>query len=240
MNPAAQILSFFIPFACGACSTCLPFGENHFLCLECQKALKKKDEVGCVCCGNSFPNEVASHICGDCLTSPPAFEWARSVFELEPTILKLIHSHKYQASSVSVGWFAQEMNKFLDDMSFEKDWDFIVPVPLHPWRLVKRGFNQSLQIARVLGRLIQVPVDFKNLKRRFLLKPQSSLTREARLTQLKNAFYLQDFEVFKDKKILLIDDVYTTGSTLKECAKVLKKAGACVYALTVARTPRLR
>jgi len=240
MNLATQILSFFVPFACGACGACLEFGEDHFLCKTCQAQLKKRTGCFCECCGGSFPAEVPTHRCGDCLQNPPDFEWAQSVYELEPTLLKLIHAHKYQGSSVSVRWFAQEMQQFLRKGGLDRNWDYLLPVPLHPWRLVKRGFNQSLQIARALSVLTLVPVEFKNLKRRSLLKPQSKLSREKRLTQLKGAFYLQNPKLFEGKNILLLDDVYTTGSTLRECAKVLKKTGANVCALTVARTPLLR
>ena len=116
--------------------------------------------------------------------------------------------------------------------------DTIVPVPLHYRRLRQRGFNQASLLARRLGSLLQLPVDYSNLKRTRLTEPQIGLSRKQRAENVKGAFSLKAPEKFNDKGVLLVDDVLTTGETVDQCVKVLKKNGGAreVVVLTVART----
>jgi len=117
------------------------------------------------------------------------------------------------------------------------DADVIIPVPLHPARLRAREFNQSLLLADQLGRHLARPVSARNLVRIAATDPQTTLSRQARLRNLRNAFEIRRPQDLADKRILLVDDVYTTGTTLNECAKILRKAGAGpVFGLTLART----
>jgi ComF family protein len=114
--------------------------------------------------------------------------------------------------------------------------DLILPVPLHVRRLKQRGFNQAGLLAGTLGRLIHLPVRYDILVRRCWTEPQTRLNREERLQNVKNAFLVPDSSRVKDRRVLIIDDVYTTGTTLSECAKTLKDAGASkVHAITVCR-----
>jgi ComF family protein len=117
------------------------------------------------------------------------------------------------------------------------DADVLVPVPLHPSRLQTREFNQSLLIADRLGRYMRRPVSAMDLIRVAVKKPQTSLSRPERLRNLRRAFVIKHAEPFDGRRVLLIDDVFTTGTTLNECAKALRAAGAAsVSALTLART----
>jgi ComF family protein len=117
------------------------------------------------------------------------------------------------------------------------DADAIIPVPLHPTRLRTREFNQSLLMADQLSHHLSRPVLATNLVRVAATDPQTTLTRQARLQNLRNAFEVRRPEDLAKKRILLVDDVFTTGTTLNECAKTLRKAGAgAVFALTLART----
>lgn len=119
----------------------------------------------------------------------------------------------------------------------ELDVDMIVPVPLHPARLRGREFNQSLLLADRLARHMDRPVSPTNLIRTTATDPQTTLTRQARLNNLRKAFDVRRPEDLREKRILLVDDVFTTGTTLNECAKVLRQAGSGpVFALTLART----
>lgn len=119
----------------------------------------------------------------------------------------------------------------------EIDVDMIVPVPLHPSRLRAREFNQSLLLADQLSRYLTRPVSTTNLVRITATDPQTTLTRQARLRNLRKAFAVHRPQEFAEKRILLVDDVFTTGTTLNECAKALRKAGTGpVFALTLART----
>jgi ComF family protein len=117
------------------------------------------------------------------------------------------------------------------------DADVLVPVPLHPSRLRTREFNQSLLIADRLGNYMMRPVSIVDLVRVAATEPQTSLTRSERLRNLRRAFVVRNAEPFAGRRVLLIDDVFTTGATLNECAKALRAAGAAsVSALTLSRT----
>ena len=119
----------------------------------------------------------------------------------------------------------------------EIDADVIIPVPLHPARLRAREFNQSLLLADQLGRHMARPVSARNLVRVAATDPQTTLTRQARLRNLRHAFEIRGPQDLSGKRILLVDDVFTTGTTLNECAKTLRNAGTGpVFALTLART----
>jgi ComF family protein len=121
------------------------------------------------------------------------------------------------------------------------DWapevDCLMPVPLHVDRLREREFNQSLLLADRLNRRLRLPLSYDNLVRLRSTQPQTDLSRKARLKNLRSAFGLARPEAVRSRRILLVDDVCTTGTTLNECAKALRKAGAKeVYAVTLART----
>jgi ComF family protein len=117
------------------------------------------------------------------------------------------------------------------------DADVIIPVPLHPARLRAREFNQSLLLADQLSRHLAKPVSATNLIRIAATDPQTTLSRQERLRNLRNAFEIRRPQELVGKRILLVDDVYTTGTTLNECAKTLRNADTGpVYALTLART----
>ena len=119
----------------------------------------------------------------------------------------------------------------------EIDIDVIIPVPLHPTRLRAREFNQSLLLADQLSRHLARPVSAAHLVRIAATDPQTTLTRQARLRNLRKAFSVRRPQDLTEKRILLVDDVFTTGTTLNECAKALRKAGTGpVFALTLART----
>jgi ComF family protein len=237
MKWSHAILSFFLPQACVSCRSILPQENEGPFCAACHQELKPLSDSVCTICGDPFTHEeITSHVCGRCLSDRPYFEWARSVFEWGPPLSTVIHGFKYQGKEVALRWMAREMARFLRGEKGDLPWDFLVPVPLHPFRLIRRGFNQALLLARALHREIGVPLDFQNLLRGRYERPQVAKDREERLKQIQGAFALRDPSRFEDKKVLLIDDVYTTGATLNECAKVLKTAGAQVEAFTLART----
>ena len=112
----------------------------------------------------------------------------------------------------------------------------VLPVPLHPKRLRERDFNQSLILAKEISKAVGIPLIIDNLQRIRWTRPQIELKGEERLINVKGAFALKNHKAIEGKSILLIDDVYTTGATVRECSKILKKAGVeKVYVLTLAR-----
>jgi ComF family protein len=115
--------------------------------------------------------------------------------------------------------------------------DVVIPVPLHTSRLREREFNQSLLLADQVATHLHLPLSFTNLVRTVSSEPQSTLSRKERIKNLRQAFTVRQPQSLAQKRILLIDDVFTTGTTVNECAKVLRNAGAeAVFVLTLART----
>jgi ComF family protein len=151
-------------------------------------------------------------------------------------LLELIHRFKY-GRKTHVG---KMLGRFMADYSYPvfipQDFTLIMPVPLHPARLRKRGFNQSVILARELSKKLSIPMDFMTLKRSVDTEPQVHLGKRERASNVKGAFAVSNSDKITGHKILLVDDVYTTGSTVNECARVLTTNGASSVAiLTLAR-----
>jgi ComF family protein len=182
-----------------------------------------------------FCTECASdHPCSDCLSHKTYYHSARSAAVYKGTLKEAVHLYKYKG----VQALHQYLGPFAADAAREyfPDADVAAAVPLHRRRLAKRGFNQSLLLAKHAAEGLSIPLSLDGLVRVRYTRPQVDLDHAEREENVKGAFAVQNPEEFKDKRVLLLDDVYTTGATVRECAKVLKKAGAeAVYVLTVAR-----
>jgi ComF family protein len=216
-----------------------------FLCPTCASGFLPVESPQCSRCGMVFKSRQGEdHVCGECLESPKKFQIARSAGIYKYTLMAVIHCFKYKgkiqlARPLGALLFAAFIS-FWDKMNI----DLIVPVPLHPKKLRMRGFNPSFLlvkdwvcIAKFLNvRLPDMPVDINVLARRRWTEPQTGLGRKERLANVKNAFHIRKGSKITNKRILLVDDVYTTGATVSECAKVLLKGGAGhVDVLTLAR-----
>jgi ComF family protein len=165
------------------------------------------------------------------------FGRARSCFAYEGKILEAIHGFKYLKRFDLLSVFMHYLVSEIDKMGH---YDVLIPVPLHWQRLWGRGYNPSALLARSLGKKLGIEVDCHVLKKNKNIAPQVGLRRDARLKNIKGAFDIHSRRKtrIEGKKVLLIDDVLTTGATINECAKVLVKKGACelVDILTIART----
>lgn len=161
------------------------------------------------------------------------FTWARGVLLYNDATSKAIHKFKY-GKDTSYSRALGAIISSYRDMDI-RDFDVIIPVPLHIKRLRERGFNQSLLLARAVGNKFKITVDPYSLKRTRWTEPQVNLKGRERKMNVKGAFEVVND--IKGRRVLLIDDVYTTGATAAECSKVLKKSGAeDVCVLTLART----
>lgn len=177
-------------------------------------------------------------LCGECREKKRYFTKAIAVGVYEGTLSEAIHIFKYQKKQTMV----KHLNAMITDALLQRfaDTDIIIPVPLHKKRLNERGFNQSLLIAHYLSKRLCIPLSIDRLQRVRWTRPQIELSRYERLKNVRGAFAVwADFKhapTIKDKRVILVDDVYTTGATVNECAKVLKKAGASeVVVFTIAR-----
>jgi ComF family protein len=191
----------------------------------------------CSKCGLPFVSrEGDDHTCSECLSEKRYFGIARASGVYEGTLMEALHRFKYTKKTA-----LSKPLSFLAAQTFSRFWDghgigLVVPVPLQIRRLRERGFNQAVLLAKGVGRLGDMPVDPFVLVRTRWTEPQTSLSRKERKKNLKGAFAVRKPENVRGKKVLLVDDVYTTGSTVNECSRVLLRAGAhSVDVLTVAR-----
>jgi ComF family protein len=222
---------------------------NHllspFLCPACNQGFMLIESPMCTCCGMPFKARVGEdHLCGDCSLSPKAYRMARALLVYHQSILNLVHCYKYKGKIQ----LAEPLSAIMLT-AFRRFWegqrvDVILPVPLHPSRLKNRGFNQVFLLMRNWQKppgkeafhLSTVQIERNVLLRTANTAPQTSLGRKERLTNIQNAFSIRMHQKIEGKAVLLVDDVYTTGATVNECARILLKGGAKhVDVLTLAR-----
>lgn len=233
------LLDVILPPLCHICHSFIPNAGKLHICPACRDGLPLVAAPLCPICGISFIGAGGDHLCGACLTHPPHFDSARAHFLYEGAIRELIHSFKYnyhtQLRNPLAHLALEGMRGFLTDCEPH----LIVPVPLHCSRLRQRGFNQAVLLGRVISSQLSLPMLPEALARTRQTEPQIKLSSTERRLNVKGAFKVNRADHIAGKRILLLDDVMTTGSTMNECAKELKKAGAeVVIAATVARTAR--
>lgn len=230
---------FFLPADCAACGISLTSDPVPLFCKTCWETIMPLRLARCSQCDRPFPSPVAltyspTHRCHHCTIRPPAYMKAWTLYPYLPPLQDAICLFKYRGK-VSL---ARPLGRLmLDALPAALDADLVIPVPLHPTRLREREFNQSLLLADQVAKHIHLPLSFTNLVRTTQSEPQSTLSRKERIKNLRRAFAVRHPQSIAHKRILLIDDVFTTGTTVNECAKVLRKAGAqAIFVLTLART----
>ncbi len=231
------LFDFFFPAKCPLCGKNQEGPSDERPCPACLSQIKFFSSPRCPRCGVSFHSPIENdHLCSECLTEERYFSKARAICLYEGLIVEAISRFKYGG----VTRLARPLGFFLAEYRDPEfpfcDFDLILPVPLHPGRLRQRGFNQSLLLARYLSRKHSIPLDFTALQRSRPTQPQTQLSGSERQANVRGAFEVRKPEGVAEKEILLIDDVFTTGATVRECAKVLLRAGAKqVDVLTLAR-----
>ncbi len=228
------IRDILFPPCCAACRAKPFVPAGYRLCHDCLESIRLIEPPVCTVCGQPFHGpQGTGHICGQCIKNPPSFDTARSVFQYQGSVRTLIHRIKYNDDGHALRALASLATEYalLDHLKP----DMVIPVPLHSKRLRKRGFNQSLRLAGTI--FPHIPLGMDILTRTLNTKPQTELSMKERHRNVKNAFETASPLPEGWKIILLLDDVYTTGATVKACAKALKRAGAKeVHVFTVART----
>jgi ComF family protein len=224
------------PRFCAVCDGAVS-SETGYLCHECLTGLPIVHFPFCDRCGVPVAGKI-DHIytCHDCEERGPAYEQARSAARFEGAVRELVHQLKYNQAF----WVVPDLTDLLE-AAFrahfaEAGVELIVPVPLHRARHRDRGYNQSALLAGALSRRLRVPASPRLLRRVKDTGTQTHLTAAARLLNVRGAFHVASPRMASGRSVLLVDDVMTTGATLDECARVLRKAGAArVLALSVAR-----
>ena len=198
------------------------------------------DAPYCQTCGLPFAFATPDgSLCASCIEDEPVFDTARTAVIYDDTSRQMILDFKYGDRLHAVDTFMSWMLRAGAGMLAETD--IILPVPLHRKRLWQRRFNQSDLLAQKLARRSDKIYLPKGLTRQRHTIPQKGLSRKERHLKVKNAFTVPDKQksVLQDKNVLIVDDVFTSGATLNECARILKKSGAAkVFVLTVARVTR--
>lgn len=231
------LADILFPPQCPACGTVLTGDREGPFCPGCLSTMSFTASPLCTSCGLPFPEtDGGNHLCEDCILSLPPFSMARSLGKYEAAMLDTIHLFKYHGKISAGEALGRMMAKACYDSLVIENYSLIIPVPLHPEKLRERGFNQSLVLARQISKRFSIPVDFTALRRVVHTEAQVSLSGQQRMANVRGAFEAADRSRIEGEKVLLIDDVYTTGSTVKECSKILMKSGAKeVAVLTLAR-----
>ena len=229
------LTSLFYPATCVACSGNV--GDSEYLCASCRSRAPRIVPPFCAKCSEPFPGAITQTFnCANCEHRILHFDCAVAAYRSRGLVRKLVHEFKYAKQRHLRYPVAEWLHETLSDPRLrERHFDLIVPVPLHPARERERGFNQAAVLAELLAQSVAAPVR-PVLERVRYTTTQTAHDRAERMENLRDAFRLRKNRDVRDLRVLLIDDVLTTGSTLSECARVLKAAGAIsVHAATAAR-----
>jgi ComF family protein len=229
------IASLLYPPVCTICSAMVPPGE--YLCQECDAKATRIAPPFCAKCSEPFEGAITgTFTCANCAHRTIHFDAAVAAYRGRGIVRRIIHDFKYGRQIHLRHLVGRWLRGALDDPRLRgRGFDVIVPVPLHPTRKRERGFNQASLLAELLS--AQISIQSRPLLERIrYTTTQTALDRAERMENLHNAFRLRKNMNVRDLRVLLIDDVLTTGSTLSECARVLKDAGVIsVHAATAAR-----
>jgi ComF family protein len=227
-------VSLLYPATCTICGKNVPASE--YLCDECTGKLTRIVAPFCRTCSEPFEGSISSaFICANCTHRTIDFDAAVAAYRGRGIVREVIHQFKYARQIHLRHLVVRWLRAALDDERLQDcNFDLIVPVPLHPTRERERGFNQASLLSESLA---QTSIRSQRvLERVRYTTTQTALDRSERTENLRNAFRLRKNADVRGLRVLLIDDVLTTGSTLSECARVLKRAGAIsVHAATAAR-----
>jgi ComF family protein len=220
----------------GMCFLCEKYdediGDDH-ICEDCKEQIKFIDSHICKICGKPLEIGYIPNKCPDCIKHPHFFATAVAAVEYEGLIKKSIYKYKYGKKAYMYKAFGHLMVQAIIDKDI-KGFNVIVPVPLHRDKRVERGFNQSELLAKYISDEFDVPLDFKNLRRIKKTSVQNKLHRLQRQQNIKDAFRIKNPNAFKDKIVLLVDDILTTGATADECSKMLLENGADkIYVISI-------
>jgi ComF family protein len=230
-------LALLYPEVCQVCRAEPATPDEGFVGARCWSQVRFIRPPFCERCGLPFPGDLtAPFVCANCQGLKFHFSSARSAVVAKGVVLETIHRFKYSQNL----WFENFLGCLLVREAGPalrgQPWDLVVPVPLHPLKERERGFNQSALLARHLSRALGIPCDETILRRTKPTETQTHLNRGQRAANMKSAFVIRPGLCLDGSRIILVDDVFTTGATTSDCARALGQAGAAeVRVWTVAR-----
>jgi ComF family protein len=230
-------LAFVYPEVCQLCGAARATPAEHYVCADCRGRVRFIEPPFCARCGLPFDGAITTEFeCANCRESELHFCSARSAVVAREQALDLIHRYKYQRALWFEPLLAEWLIKAAQPDLAQGQWDCIVPVPLYPAKEREREFNQAERLGKRLSAANGIPLNTRLLRRVRPTKTQTRLSRQERLANMRNAFAMRPRQRLDGQRVVLLDDVFTTGATTSACARVLRAAGAgevCVW--TVAR-----
>ena len=239
MNLVSNFLDVVYPPRCHICSDFLDKSENiPGICDACYRGFKKISHPYCSICGIPFLSKADDdHLCGKCIVKRPHYDEMRAPYIYEGGIMHAVQQIKYTGRSHIIDSLGPLLGEFARKWLGNTEDMVLIPVPLHIKRMRARGFNQSMLLAREINRILCAHLDSQTLNRTRNTETQTGLKFKERQKNVKGAFEIFDGSKISGRDIILVDDVATTGSTINECSRVLKKAGCNrVFGLVLART----
>ncbi|MBP3925612.1 MAG: ComF family protein [Clostridium sp.] len=229
-NPASALLDALFPRRCPVCGT-IP-EEGRAICPSCLSQLSFVSSPVCKKCGKEMETETMEY-CLDCTRHKRSFAWGVSLLNYNEAAAHSMAAIKYKNKREYLDFYAEETMKRCKEKLLFMEADVLVPVPVHPARRRQRGFNQAELLAQALSVELKLPVCSDVLRRTKKTEPQKDLTPSERLKNLEEAF---EARAICGRTVLLVDDIYTTGSTIEACTRALLKAGAkkvCFFTLCI-------
>ena len=224
---------FLYPAKCRVCEEFLGVASLPYICANCWQNMQFLEPPWCDICGTPEANGR----CDECATSPPRYGKLRSIAFYHTTLQQAIHLFKFEKKKVLAQYIIQLINAHIPADCEMAEYDFVLPIPIHKKRLRERGFNQATLLANGIATVEGIPVLTDTLVRKRHTVAQSSLDREARQQNIVGAFEVRNPDIISGKRLLVIDDVFTTGATIREAVSELWTADpAEIDVLTLART----
>jgi ComF family protein len=233
---AVTVADIFFPRHCVGCGQSVDRPNGH-ICWECFRSIELREKGLCDCCGLKIESAVThAFTCSVCHDTPPAFDRARSAGRFSGALRESLHQFKYGQATWLCGDLADLLHGCVLAHYAVAEVDVVAPVPLHASRRRDRGYNQAALLGAELAQRLQRPFVGDALMRTRATPTQTRLHARERRRNVHGAFVVRAPEWVRGRTVLLVDDVMTTGATLSEAARTLKRAGACrVWAVTAAR-----
>lgn len=227
-----KVISMFFPKTCPLCEKIIY--DKMYICGNCLEKLYVIKEPKCYKCGKPL-NSDEKIICSDCTKTAHCFDKGIAVFEYKEQIRESLYRFKYQNQRVYSEFYAKMAIQLYESTLNEWKVDKIIPVPMYRKKKIRRGYNQAEEFADELSKYTGIPRDNKCLVRIKNTSPQKGMNSEQRRINMENAFAVSVPGIKRCRNVLLVDDIYTTGSTIDGCAKLLRAAGVQrIYFLCVA------
>lgn len=220
----SKLTSILYPIRCPICEKIPPSGLS--ICPKCYQSIKFVEQPYCYSCGKPLEN-IEEEFCFDCRKHPKSFTRGFALAIYNQTTKPSLSAIKYHNRRQHISFYVEETIQNYGPLFTSLHLDAILPVPIHKKRMKKRGFNQASLFARSLGKQLRIPVYDSVLIRTLNTLPQKTLSPEKRLENLQKAFSLHPelHSMLPFERVLLVDDIYTTGSTMEAITRILKNAG---------------